>query len=46
MTMTTILIAAIVMKTLPDLKDRYNLSTSYKRKTGLKIGISSSINLF
>lgn len=46
MTMTTILIAAIVMKTLPDLKDTITYQQVIKRKTGLKIASSVVLTCF
>lgn len=46
MTMTTILIAAIVMKTLPDLKDTITYQQVIKRKTGLKIGSAVVLTCF
>ena len=46
MTMTTILIAAIVMKTFPDLKDTITYQQIIKRKTGLKIASAVVLTCF
>ena len=46
MTMTTILIAAIVMKTFPDLKDTITYQQVIKRKTGLKIASAVVLTCF